>query len=279
MKAVFDSHIHLFERPYGDLFQNSHIRSGPPGELHLYEEYRKAFHITGAFVIGYEGGHCPRNNRFVEQLSGSRPWIYSFGYVPPAPKGFAARARALLERGHFGLSCYLDCASAEPWLASPEMRKFWELVESRRIPLNLNASWRHCRTLSNVLADFPRCIVLLSHMARPPVTTPRSLRAYNRAMETLARHEKVYVKLSGFYAFVREGWRYPQTGLAGAVRGLKERFGAGRLLWGSDFPPVLEHNSFAQALHLIEEGFSCFTSAELERVCRRNAEQIIKERM
>jgi predicted TIM-barrel fold metal-dependent hydrolase len=98
-------------------------------------------------------------------------------------------------------------------------------------------------------------------------------------MGLLARHENVHVKLSGFYAFAREGWRYPQTDLAPAMRRLRDTFGAGRLLWGSDFSPVLEHNTFRQALHVIEEACSCFTSADLDRIHRRNAERIIKERM
>jgi len=39
--TIIDSHIHLFEKPYSDLFDNSHIKDSDKGELHLYEEYRE----------------------------------------------------------------------------------------------------------------------------------------------------------------------------------------------------------------------------------------------
>jgi predicted TIM-barrel fold metal-dependent hydrolase len=61
----------------------------------------------------------------------------------------------------------------------------------------------------------------------------------------------VYVKLSGFYAYVKGSWRWPQRGLFVLADRLRSAFGAKRPLFASDFSPVLEHNTYRQGLDLV----------------------------
>lgn len=271
---IFDSHIHLFEKPYSDVFCNAHIKDGREGEFSLFQEYRRKFDITGAFVICYEDGQCPRNNRYVESLR--EDWIYSFGHIIPQPSAMAQSAVELKERGHFGLSCYLDRNDDCGWLASSQMSGFWSFLCEHRMPLSLNLSAFQCRAVGNVLARYPSLTVLLSHMARPKLVHGQWNKDDYAPVLELAQFPSVYIKLSGFYAFVENGWRYPQSDLFPVVAALKEAFGAKRLLFASDFPPVLEYNSYFQAVELLRKECGCFTSAELEAVYWKNALDIVK---
>ena len=106
----------------------------------------------------------------------------------------------------------------------------------------------------------------------------RGMRMGYAPLLALSEFESVYVKLSGFYGFVAQGWRYPQAELFCVVDRLKAAFGVKRLLWGSDFSPVLEHNTFRQAIEVVRSAYGGFAPDELDSVLHANAERIIAER-
>ena len=77
----------------------------------------------------------------------------------------------------------------------------------------------------------------------------------------LAVYPSARVKLSGFYALTEPGFDYPHRAAWPYVEEIAAAFGTGRLLWGSDFSPSLEHVSFPQTLGLFEH-MSFFSSDE-----------------
>ncbi|MDD3927170.1 MAG: amidohydrolase family protein [bacterium] len=276
--TIIDTHMHLFEKPYGDLYDNSHVREGAKGELHLYEEYRRSCAVEAAFVICYQGGHCPRNNSFVEKIRDSRPWIYSFGHLQPDSRSLLSQAMELDRDGHFGLSCYLDADDSGDWLSSERLQPFWEYISAERMPLSLNIRAAQCRPLAGILERYPGLIILISHMARPRLRSGKLDEEDYAPLLSLAGYPGVYVKLSGFYAFTEDGWRYPQRPLFQAVDLLRAAFGSQRLLFATDFPPVLEYNTFRQAIELLQAEYKGFTPQELQAVYRDNAHGIIERR-
>ena len=274
--SIIDAHMHIFDQPYSDLYNNSHIRQGEEGELHLYEEYRRDTGIEGAFVICYEGdSRYAGNNGYVERIKSGRPWIHSFGHMNPNPGTMRKEAQKLNQRGHFGLSCYLDRDDSCTWMASDEMDSFWQYIEEERMPLSLNISANQCGPLAEALARHPGATVLISHMGRPKVSGGRLDEADYAPLLNLAGHEGACVKLSGFYAFVEDGWRWPQKPLFAAVDRLKSEFGAERLLFATDFPPVLEHNSIRQTIALLKLEYTGFTESEQQAIYGGNAQRII----
>ena len=277
--SIIDAHMHLFEKPYSDLYSNTHIRQGEEGELHLYEEYRKDTGIEESFVICYEGEACyAGNNSYVERIKTGRPWIHSFGHVNPNPETMPGEAQRLNAHGHFGLSCYLDRGDSCGWIASREMDSFWEYLEEERMPLSLNISANQCGPLAEVLSHHPKATILISHMGRPKVVGGRLDEEDYAPLINLAKYEGACVKLSGFYAFVDDGWRWPQQSLFTVVDRLKAELGAERLLFATDFPPVLEHNSIRQTMALLKSEYSGFTESEQRAVYGGNAQRIIDAR-
>ena len=278
--GIVDSHIHLFQRPYTALWPNTHIKTGPEGELAMYEAYQAAFGIGAAFVVGYEGEPWAGNNDYILALSRQRDWILPFGFVPIDSERAPQVAQSLAQRGFFGLSCYTFPHDAMPeWLDAPSMDPLWGLIEERDMPISINIGADQCAVLDRALSRHPGCTAVISHMARPRLLQDGSLdEGSYRPLLDLARFERVYVKLSGFYAFVPQGWRYPQTSLFVAVDRLREVFGTDRLVMGTDCAPVLEHCSFAQSLELLRSEYRGFSADEMEAVYGGNARQIIARR-
>lgn len=276
IKSVIDTHIHIFERPYGKLFNNSHIKDWEEGELFQYEQYRAKFNITDAFVICHAGERYPGNNDYVKNLSEKLSWIHPFGYLHPDPSSMAEKAKLLVERGFFGLSLFVDRTQNVEWLASPVLQDFWRFIQDRCIPLSINITATQCKYLRTVLDQFPGLIVIISHMGRPRLEGDKLAEDYYSPFLSLSVFKSVYIKLSGFYAFVDDGWRYPQSNLFCVVDRLKEIYGVKKLLYGSDFPAVLEYNTYRQALELLESEYKGFTNAELEDIYYNNPFSILE---
>lgn len=275
---IIDAHIHLFEKPWSDLFDNGHIKVGPEGEAGLFEQYRRAFGIEGALVIGHEDRCQPRNNAYVRSLANRCRWIHSFGYLRANPATMLRKARELTGYGHVGLSCYLERQDSAEWLVTATMAPFWDFLREQRMPLSFNLSAFQCRPLAEVCAAYPGVRVLISHMARPKVVKGKLDERDYAPLLALADHEGVYVKLSGFYAYVKDSWRWPQQGLFVVVDRLRSAFGAKRLLFASDFSPVLEHNTYRQTLELLRTEYSGFSAQELADVYGRNAKRVLEGR-
>ncbi len=275
---VFDAHIHLFEKPYGQVFDHSYIKDGPAGELFMYEQYRRLFDVEGAFVICYAEDASANNNSYVESIKAGREWIHSFGYIKPNHETMHRAAVDLNGRGHFGLSCYPRAGDDAQWLASPAMYPFWDYLAERQMPISFNVKAFQCRSFAKVLERRPDVIIIVSHMAAPKVVDGVLDEADYASLLALGGYPGVYVKLSGFYAFSKEGWRYPQADLFRVVDRLREAFGTKRLVFASDFSPVTEYNTYRQALELLRTEYDRLTPQELEDIYYNNARGIVKKR-
>lgn len=276
MKTI-DAHIHLFERPWSDLFDNSHIKDGESGELHLFERYREKFDIEAAFVVCYDEGHCPQNTAYVERLMANRPWIRSFGYARPDSASFANNVLRLFERAHFGVSCYLKREDSGEWLSDPAMTPAWNALAERNAPLSLSIHPHQCQALKRALRKLDiRPTVLVNHMGRPPLVNGKVDATRYQDVLDLAAFENVFVKLSGGYAFSSAGWSWPQSNLFHAMKLLKSAFGTERLLFASDFSPVLEFNTYKQTLELPARS-GLFSASELEDIRFNNAARLVNK--
>jgi L-fuconolactonase len=126
--------------------------------------------------------------------------------------------------------------------------------------------------LEGVLERLPSLAVVLNHLGfakpddyevdehgRPRIATelpPPTL----PTVERLARFDGVHVMISGEYAFSRED--RPYADLAEVVRRLYRAYGAGRLMWASDYPWIAEEPGYAPQLALVDHYLPELAAAE-----------------
>ena len=109
----------------------------------------------------------------------------------------------------------------------------FELAQSEGIIASIHCRPQHQAHIREFAKRFPRLTILLHHMGHPKVLEPEGL---SEVLAT-ARHDNVFVKVSGFYySSAKPPWDYPLSDVQPVVNALYQRYGAGRLLWGSDYP-------------------------------------------
>ncbi len=101
---------------------------------------------------------------------------------------------------------------------------------------------RHLPALDRLAARLPALRIVVDHAAKPEGAA--GLDAWEEAIAPLADRPGVWVKLSGLLA------ELPAAAVPRAAERLLALFGAGRLIWGSDWPVLTAHGGYREWLDL-----------------------------
>ena len=96
------------------------------------------------------------------------------------------------------------------------------------------------------IADrFPALRVVMDHVGRPSLMT-QPFDEWARSLEVAAQHAALHVKISGLITDAPTRWHADQ--LRPAVHHALRVFGAGRVMYGSDWPSYLPEGTWKEAL-------------------------------
>ena len=97
-----------------------------------------------------------------------------------------------------------------------------------------------------------RLDMCIDHMADCPIDRPDEL----KTLLALARHKRVFVKLSHLWSLSREAYPYRDT--HDQVRRLYDAFGPQRLMWGTDWPGIEQYCGYGRGLALYRDEIKFF---------------------
>ena len=254
--SLADSHIHLFRHGYhGNKTENE--------EVERYQTLRLALDIGPALVVAYEGQErFFGNSQYILQLARTYDWIFPLRYA--GRDTFPIRA----EEGFQGYAIYLD-----DW---PEGVTSGRLLNalSRELPasrtmISINGTPDMFDAATSALVELSDCRVLVSHLGLPGRSVSTTGEARDRLSPILGLAESVdlYVKISGLYAVDSS----PDGSVAARyVEALLESLGPKRLMWGSDFTPVLDYLGEAEVFSLPPAVMSLLSDTDLSLVLSEN---------
>jgi predicted TIM-barrel fold metal-dependent hydrolase len=143
------------------------------------------------------------------------------------------------------------------WIDDPRGFPAWTLAEELRLPIAMQMTAKGIPALRSMMDRFPGVPVLLDHLARPELSDGPPYAQAATLLE-LAAYPQVVLKLTTrALDLAAQGASTP----AALLRELLGRFGAGRIMWGSNFP------AHAGGLrHLLEHSLAALDSVpEAER--------------
>lgn len=118
-----------------------------------------------------------------------------------------------------------------------------------------------------LVAALPHLPIIIEHLGGLSAWGDDAESATGQKVLALARLPNVYIKIPGLGEFCRRNlpvttpFPFDPAGLA-ILRAVYTAFGAGRLLWGSDYPPVSGREGYARALRLPLAEFAGVTEGE-----------------
>ncbi|HLZ27180.1 MAG TPA: amidohydrolase family protein [Chloroflexota bacterium] len=268
---IVDSHCHAWRYwPYSPPVPDPESR--PAVDQLIFE--MDACGVDQAVLVAARIEHNPDNNdyaaeavrRFPERLFQFADvdcmWTPTY-HVPGAADRLAEAVRTYNLRG---FTHYVDADDDGAWFFADDGQAFLNAaarlnqIVSIHLPVHLQPALRR------LAEQFPATPFVCHHMGYP-VTDQGPDGAALKDILVSARLPNIHIKLSGFHYATPVGWEYPHAASQYIVRALYEHFGAERLHWGSDYPPVRWAMTYRQTLEVIRTHCAEFIPpAAMERV-------------
>jgi L-fuconolactonase len=133
------------------------------------------------------------------------------------------------------------------WIATADLARGVQALIAHDLAFDALIFARHAAALERFLTRYPALRVVIDHGAKPPIREGRAgFESWSHAIARLAQFEQVHCKISGLATEAAPGW--DDDTLRPYIAHLLARFGANRLMWGSDWP-VLNLNGDYEGWH------------------------------
>lgn len=136
---------------------------------------------------------------------------------------------------------------------APGAESAWQRADDLGLIVTVAGSLRELASpeMEQLARRFTRARLHIEHLGHPDPKEPAPFETYRRAL-ALAKLDHVALKVSGFYGFTQQPWS-PYTDTVRFFEAALEAFGARRMMWGSDFPPVSFREGYANALRFASQ--------------------------
>jgi predicted TIM-barrel fold metal-dependent hydrolase len=272
--VIVDSHTHVVSpdearyplRPYGldqgtgsERRRAAWFRDVPVSAERLRELMREAG-VDAALVVQGVGAYS-YDSSYAVDAARAYPGVYaSVCCVDPERDDAPAELARWVERGARGVRLFTVTSPEATWLDEPAGFRVWEEARRLGVPVVVTILARQMPKLARALERFPDVPVALDHCGFPDL---RGGPPYERARGLLdvARFPSLRLKVTSHVLRQVEG---DGAGPAALVDFLAGHFGAGRLMWGSDYSQTHDR-SYADLVALARRSAASLGAAERER--------------
>lgn len=231
-----DAHLHLWDLTVGRYSwlgpQHGALFSSFTAEQARAE--LDAAGIDSAILVQAEDS--TRDTDFLLDTAATHPWIIGVvGWVPLDDSASAERELDRLRQNPVfrGVRHLIHDDPRDDFLALPEVRRSLALVAERGLSFDIPDAWpRHLGAVDELAAALPGLTIVVDHLAKPPLGTP-AFGAWREQLARVAAHENIVAKVSGLRS---PGVAYSTETVRPAWESARELFGAGRLMYGGDWP-------------------------------------------
>lgn len=186
--------------------------------------------------------------------------------------GAAETMRTLKGRGVRGFRINPGKEPVEAWLFSDAMSAMWTVGASERLAMCGLINPEALPAFDRMCAKYPETPVVIDHFARIGIDGQiRTVDVDNLCR--LARHPRVHVKVSAFYALGEK--KAPYTDLGPMIRRLLSAYGRERLMWATDCPYQVEKgHTYRDSIELIQRRLDFLSPDDKSWLLGKTAEQV-----
>jgi L-fuconolactonase len=174
----------------------------------------------------------------------------------------------LTQQGFRGVRLSPSAKADGDWIHGPLMPPLWSRCAQLKVPMTVLAPVTRLPEIVPLIEKNPELTVVIDHMADSPLNQPEEL----DLLLALARYPKVFVKISHMWSLSKQP--YPFEDSQTQVKRLYEKFGARRLMWGTDWPISLKQVSYPQAVELFRDHLGFFNKDDREWMLGKTVQQV-----
>jgi L-fuconolactonase len=211
--------------------------------------------------------------RWLLELAGQSSFILGVvGWVDLRSPQVRADLQALARNPKLvGIRHIVQGEPDDRFLLQPDFLRGISLLSEFDLAYDILIYPRHLGVASEFVRRFPRQRFVLDHLAKPEIKSG-SIHSWKKGIAELAASPNVYCKLSGLVT--EANWnRWKLEDMRPYLDVALERFGANRLMIGSDWPVCTLAGSYSRVMGLIKSYLSEHLEQECEAILGGNAKR------
>ena len=212
-----------------------------------------------------------QETRWLLELAAQSPFILGVvGWVELRSPQAGAHLKQLAQNPKLvGIRHIVQSEPDDRFLLQPDFLRGISLLAEFDLAYDILIYPKHLAVAAEFVRRFPEQRFVLDHLAKPEIKSG-TISAWNKGMAELASYPNVYCKLSGLVT--EADWnRWKPEDMRPYLDVAFERFGANRLLIGSDWPVCTLAGSYARVMGLVKEYLSGHPEQEREAILGGNA--------
>ncbi|MDQ1473818.1 MAG: L-fuconolactonase [Bryobacterales bacterium] len=265
---IIDSHVHVWKHdPAFPFAKEAH----PPAEdasAEMLLDLMKANGVSRTVII--QVIHYRWDNSYLADVLKRYPQQFK-GVCRVNPEDPAApdHLSKLTEEQDFrGVRLSPSGNADGDWIHGLLMPPLWKRCAQLKVPMTVLAPVTRLPEIVPLIEQNPDLTVVIDHMADSPLNQPEKL----DLLLALARYPKVYVKISHMWSLSKQP--YPFADAQTQVKRLYDKFGARRLMWGTDWPISLKQVSYPQAVELFRDHLGFFNPDDRAWILGKTVQQV-----
>lgn len=213
------------------------------------------------------------DNSYMLKVMADHPGVFGgVAIVDESEADVAATMLKLKDKGVRGFRIYTSGSNYNAWLGSKGMETMWTTAAAEGLAICPLINPDALPFIDTMCSKHPDTTVVIDHFARIGMRSPPT-EDQLKPLLALAKHPRVHVKTSAFYALGKK--QPPYTDLAPMIKSCVDAFGASRLMWASDCPfQVDPGHDYKSSISLVRDGLDFLTPDDRTQMLRGTAERL-----
>jgi predicted TIM-barrel fold metal-dependent hydrolase len=265
---LIDSHVHVWKHDPAFPFAEG---AKPPAEDASAETLLDLMQTNGvARTVLIQVIHYRWDNSYLASVLKQYPMQFQgvCRVNPEDPVAPDHLTRLIHEQGFHGVRLSPAATADGDWIRGPLMPPLWRRCAQLKVPMTILAPVTRMLDLVPLIEQNPNLTVVIDHMADSPLDQPQKL----DLLLALARYPKVFVKISHMWSLSKQPYPYPDALVQ--VERLHQRFGAERLMWGTDWPISLKDLTYAQAVALYRDHLDFLSPEDRKQILYKTVQRV-----
>lgn len=166
----------------------------------------------------------------------------------------------------------------------PAFEPFWQKIVARRLPVFIELSSAPTYDRAGYVANLEALDAVLERhpthrfvlVMGPPVSHFAASGTWDFPADVEAIYRRENLLIEVMFPITWGGvWDYPYPEAQALIRGMRDRFGASKLVWGSDMPNVERFCTYRQCVDYVRRYCEFLTADEKERILGGNVAELM----
>jgi L-fuconolactonase len=275
LRRVTDAHAHVWAKPDANYEWQPELQFRPESVAPIEQLIEDMTEAGVADAVLVQPSVYAFDHRYLQDAIALAPHrMKGVMLVDPLGPGFdSTLPRTLRQSGITGLRM-IPLRVERDWFGAAA-EKLWRAASELSLVMTFLVKPSHIESIGVWARKFPCVPVVIDHLGRPDLAETDGEAAIHELLQ-ISRFHNVHVKVSGLSSMSR--LPPPHEDLWDWIHAVTEAFGVERIMWGSDYPWVLEKETIATALKAAASALSSLSCHDADQVFGGTARRLFRFR-